>query len=154
MEASEIAARVAGKIPEALAPVEENAGYLKVAAEHWLDVAQFLRSDPELFFDSLMCITGYDKGPGEPLGAAYNLHSMDRLHRLEVRIEMPREDGPIPSVAHIWRIADWFEREVYDLIGIRFKGHPDLRRMLLPEDWEGHPLRKDYAIETPCSPWR
>ena len=76
---------------------------------------------------------------------AYNLHSMDILHKLEVRIEVLREGGSIFSVANIWRTADWHEREVYDLFGINFEGHPDLRRILLPFDWEGHPLLKDYT---------
>jgi NADH-quinone oxidoreductase subunit C len=63
-------------------------------------------------------------------------------------------DQSLPSFASIWAGADWQEREQYDLLGVRFEGHPDLRRIMLPEDWEGHPLRKDYAIDTPCEPWR
>ncbi|MFB0515986.1 MAG: NADH-quinone oxidoreductase subunit C [Candidatus Neomarinimicrobiota bacterium] len=145
MEQSQIIAKVASVHPEALIPTEEEANHIRVIPEHWLVVAQFLRSDPDLHFDSLMCLTGYDPGPGEPLGVAYNLHSMDKLHQLEVRIEVPREGGTIPSVAHIWRTADWHEREAYDMFGVIFEGHPDPRRMLLPEDWEGHPLRKDYT---------
>ena len=144
MEQSEIVARVGAAYPDALVSTEEEAAHIQLSPEHWLRVAQFLRSDPELHFDSLMCLAGYDKGPGEPLGVVYNLHSMGKLHKLEVRIEVPRDGGTIPSVARIWRTADWHEREAYDMFGIQFEGHPDLRRMLLPEDWEGHPLRKDY----------
>ena len=144
MEQSEIAARVGAAYPDALVSTEGEVAHLQLTPEHWLKVAQFLRSDPELHFDSLMCLTGYDKGPGEPLGVAYNLHSMDKLHKLEVRIEVIRDGGTIPSVARIWRTADWHEREAYDMFGIQFEGRPDLRRMLLPEDWEGHPLKKDY----------
>lgn len=62
--------------------------------------------------------------------------------------------GSIDSLASIFAGADWQEREQFDLVGVRFEGHPDLRRLMMPEDWEGHPLRKDYAIDTPCSPWR
>jgi NADH-quinone oxidoreductase subunit C len=146
MEQSKIAAKIANAFPDALIPLEE-AAYLSIVPEKWETVAHFLRNDEELLFDSLMCLTGYDKGPDEELGVAFNLHSMDKLHELEIRVEVPRDGGTIPSVAHIWRIADWHEREVYDMYGIIFEGHPDLRRMLLPDDWIGHPLRKDY--ETP-----
>ncbi len=147
MEQSEIVTSVGSAYAYALVPTEEGGAYIQITPEHWLAVAQYLRSDPELQFDSLMCLTGYDKGPGESLGVVYNLHSMSKLHKLEVRIEVARDGGAIPSVANIWRIADWHEREAYDMFGIIFDGHPDFRRMLLPEDWEGHPLRKDY--ETP-----
>ena len=120
---------------------------MQVKPEGWLEVAHFLREDPALQFDALMCLTGYDTGPGEALGVAYNLHSMSKLHMLEVRIEVPRNGGVIPSVALLWRTADWHEREAYDLFGIDFGGHPDLRRILLPSDWEDHPLRKDYQTQ-------
>jgi len=127
--------------------VAEGSPALLVQAEKWLDVARVLHEDPDLTFDSLMCLTGYDKGDQHTLGVAYNFHSMSKLHKLEIRIEVPRESAEIPSVANIWRTADWHEREVYDLFGITFTGHPNLKRILLPDDWEGYPLRKDY--ETP-----
>ncbi len=145
MEFTEIIARVDQSVPGALISTEDEVHYISVRPENWLEVARLLFEDPELHFDSLMCLSGHDRGPEQPLWVAYNLHSMDRLHKLEVRIEAPREGGSIPSVANIWRTADWHEREVYDLFGINFEGHPDLRRILLPFDWEGHPLRKDYA---------
>lgn len=134
-------------MPGAIVPTEDDAGFIQVEPKHWLKVAQLLKDDPELRFDSLMCITGVDEGPEGRLWAAYNLHSMELLHKLEVRIFVNRKNGSIPSVANLWRTADWHEREAYDLIGIKFKGHPDFRRILLPYDWEGHPLRKDF--ETP-----
>ena len=145
MNIAEIKAKIERTIPESLIPGEEADEFLRIEAGHWSDVARFLREDPDLNFDSLMCLTGYDHGPDQSLGVAYNLHSMEKLHTLEVRIEVPREKGSIPSVALLWRIADWFEREAYDMYGITFDGHPDHRRMLLPEDWIGHPLRKDYT---------
>ena len=148
MEFSEIVQRVGAAFPAAAVPTEETATYLSVAPEHWPAVAEYLKTDPQLRFESLMCLTGYDRWAGQPLGVAYNLDSMEGSHKLEVRIETPRDGGVIPSVAHVWRTADWHEREVYDLYGISFEGHPDLRRILLPEDWVGHPLRKDY--ETPA----
>ena len=89
-----------------------------------------------------MCITAYDLG-AQKLGLAYNLHSYSNKHSLEIRIEFD-ESGEIPSVASIWRTADWHEREAYDLMGVIFSNHPDMKRILLPHDWEGYPLRKDY----------
>lgn len=144
MELAAIQTRVGAAHPDALVPTEEGATYLSVVPEHWADVAQLLRSDEELRFNVLMCLTGYDHGPGERLGIAYNLHSLDKLHKLEVRVEVARDGGQVPTVALIWRTAEWHEREAYDMYGITFVGHPDLRRILLPEDWEGYPLRKDY----------
>ena len=78
------------------------------------------------------------------LDSRYNLHSMKLGHSIEVRIEVSIENPNIPSIEQIWRSGDWFERETYDMYGIKYEGHRDLRRMLLPEDWEGFPLRKDY----------
>ena len=90
-----------------------------------------------------MCISSYDKGNNKTYGAAYNFYSTNRQHYLEVRIEV--EDGTsIPSVVNIWRSADWHEREAYDMMGLQFEGHPDLKRILLADDWEGHPLRKNF----------
>ena len=148
MEFSEIVRQIETAFPEAVASVDDTALWVLIAPEHWLVVAEYLKTDPGTTFDSLMCLTGYDKGPGEPLGVAYNLHSMDKLHKLEVRIETPRDDSVIPSVAHLWRTAEWHEREVFDLFGITFEGHPDLRRILLPDDWVEYPLRKDYQTPT------
>lgn len=118
-----------------------------VSSDRWARLAPFLREQPELFFDSMMCITGIDEGDeSENLGVVYNLHSMKHNHKLEVYVPTPRSNPKIPSVEQIWRIADWFEREVYDMYGIQFEGHRDLRRILLPDDWEGFPLRKDYEF--------
>ena len=86
---------------------------------------------------------GYGFGRGS-LESRYNLHSMKHLHKIEVRIKVTNDKPNIPSVEQVWRVADWFERETYDMFGINFIGHRDLRRILLPEDWEGWPLRKDY----------
>jgi len=148
MEFPEIAKQIETTFPEASVGVDEAAGCIMIAPKHWLAVAEYLKTDPETAFDVLMCLTGYDRGPEEPLGVAYNLESMEQAHKLEVLIEVSRDDSTIPSVAHLWRTADWHERETYDLFGITFEGHPDLRRILLPDDWEGHPLRKDY--QTPA----
>ena len=89
---------------------------------------------------------GIDLGEGL-LESRYNLHSMQHDHYTEIRIVVSIEDPKIPSVEEVWRIADWFERETYDMFGIQYTGHRDLRRILLPDDWEGWPLRKDYEVQ-------
>tara|TARA_B100000315_G_C14595801_1_gene599181 strand:- start:20137 stop:20634 length:498 start_codon:yes stop_codon:yes gene_type:complete len=130
-------------------PTGEDApvAHIQVSSDDWKELAPFLKNDDKLFFDSMMCITGLDEGAEEEnLTAIYNLHSMNNLHKLEVRISVPKSNAVVPSVEQIWRIADWFEREVYDMVGVTFKGHRDLRRILLPDDWEGFPLRKDYQF--------
>ena len=122
---------------------DPNNDWIQLKPENWLKIAKWLMSDEELFFDSLQCNTGMDLGEGV-LESRYNLHSMKHLHKVEIRIKVSAEKPDIPSVEQVWRVADWFERETYDMFGINFIGHRDLRRILLPDDWEGWPLRKDY----------
>ena len=111
------------------------------------DVARFLRDDPVLAFGSLMCLSGVDWPQKGKLEVVYHLCSMTHHHRIVLKVEVPREDPRVPSVEKVWPTANWHEREAYDLLGIIFEGHSDLRRILLPEDWEGHPLRKDYKVQ-------
>ena len=114
-----------------------------VSSEVWLELATLLKNDLKLKFDYLMCISSYDKGDDKTYGAAYNFYSTTLNHYLEVRIEV--EDGQsIPSIVSLWKTADWHEREAFDMMGLEFDGHPDLKRILLSDDWEGHPLRKKY----------
>ncbi len=120
--------------------------YLDLKSDSWLEIAKWLKSDSDLFFDSLQCQMGIDIGEGM-LESRYNLHSMKHNHYTEIRIVVSASDPKIPSVEEVWRIADWFERETYDMLGIQFIGHRDLRRILLPDDWEGWPLRKDYEVQ-------
>jgi NADH-quinone oxidoreductase subunit C len=121
--------------------------YMKLAPAILADVARYLRDDPALQCNYLMCLSGVDYGPGQPLGVVYHMQSMTLQHQIVLKVDLPRESPSVPSVALIWRTADWHEREAYDLFGIRFEGHPDLRRIFLPDDWEGHPLRKDYVVQ-------
>ena len=114
--------------------------------EEWNDIATWLKLEPSLLFDSLQCQMGIDIGD-DMLESRYNLHSMELDHYIEIRIAVHRSDPKIPSVEQIWRIADWFERETYDMLGIEYTGHRDLRRILLRDDWEGWPLRKDYQVQ-------
>ncbi|MFD2935988.1 NADH-quinone oxidoreductase subunit C [Spirosoma flavum] len=127
--------------------------YFTVPVEQLVDVCQFLRDDERLFFDLLACITAIDNGPQvNTMEVIYNLTSIPYEHNLMLKIVVPRNDTnkalpSVPSIAHIWRTADWHEREAFDLVGIHFDNHPDLRRILLPTDWVGHPLRVDYEEE-------
>jgi NADH-quinone oxidoreductase subunit C len=111
------------------------------------DVARFLRENPELDFDMLVDITAVDHLPAQPrFEVVYHFLSLKNLRRLRVKVRLDGEEPSVPSLAHDWGCANWLEREVWDMFGIRFEGHPDLRRILLYESFEGHPLRKDYPI--------
>ena len=116
---------------------------LYVSPENWVEVSTLLKNESQLNFDYLMCITSYDKGDNKIYGVAYNLFSMSKNHYLEVRVEA-EDDISIPSVAGLWKTANWHEREAFDMMGIKFEGHPNLKRILLSDDWEGHPLRKNF----------
>ena len=141
----EIAQKIEKKFPKSI-DGEQNEKWIQLKPENWFEIANYLKSDEGLFFDSLQCNTGVDIGEGF-LDSRYNLHSMKHLNSIEIRIKVSIENPEIPSVEKIWRVADWFERETYDMFGIVFSSHSDLRRILLPEDWEGWPLRKDYEVQ-------
>lgn len=104
--------------------------------------AKFLKDAPGLDFDSLMCQTAADYPSN--ITVVYLLFSMKRLHKITLKSELPRDNPALPSVSPVWAAADWFEREIYDLFGVKFEGHGNLLRIMLPDDWEGHPLLKDY----------
>jgi len=146
---AEIQARLQERFGEAVLESDDTAlnPYVKIAPEAVAEVGRFLKEAPDLQFNSLMCLSGVDYGAGKSLGVVYHLQSMTLMHQIVLKVELPRESPTVPSVAFIWRTADWHEREAYDLFGIRFEGHPDLRRIFLPDDWEGHPLRKDYVVQ-------
>lgn len=110
-----------------------------------LDTCQQLKTDPALSFDYLACLTSIDRQ--DHLEVAYNLRSLTHKHEFCLKVRLPRDTPEIPTVTSIWKGANWHEREAYDLMGIHFQGHPDLRRILLPDEWEGHPLRKYYVYE-------
>lgn len=129
--------------------------YARVAADRWPEVALFLRDDPRMRFNVLRCISALDLLTDDKLAGVYDLYHvpMERPSELitqtrefAVRVVTDRNNPVIPSVTHVWPAADWHEREAYDLMGINFTGHPDLRRILCPDDWTGHPLRKDYEF--------
>jgi len=133
--------------------LEGSHPYVVVAAGKWFEVARFLRDDPGLKFNLLNSISSIDLLAEKKLACIYDMCSLVArdvtqlvgwTHSFTVRVVVDRDDPKIPSVASLWATADWHEREAYDLMGIVFENHPDLRRILCPEDWVGHPLRKDY----------
>jgi NADH-quinone oxidoreductase subunit C len=116
--------------------------YLIINGEQWYQAAHTLFSEPTLSFDYLRNLSGVDQETH--LEVVYHLLSLQHRHEVCVKVKTNRDDASIPSVTPIWATANWNEREVYDLLGINFTGHPDLRRIMMPDDWEGYPLRKDY----------
>ncbi|MGB9336666.1 MAG: NADH-quinone oxidoreductase subunit C [Candidatus Acidiferrales bacterium] len=119
-----------------------------VPREHLRRTAEFLNSDPGLRFTFLSDITAVDKFPIEPrFELNYHLLSLERRARLRLKVRVSGQDPVVPSVVPVWPAANWHEREAFDLMGVRFEGHPDLTRILMPDDWEGYPLRKDYPVE-------
>jgi NADH-quinone oxidoreductase subunit C len=120
---------------------------ITVPREKIVEVAMFLRDDAELRYNYLSDICGNDWPERAPrFEVNYHLYSMEHFTRLRLKVLVPADDCVCPSVTSVWSTANWHEREIYDLFGVVFEGHPDLRRILLPVEWEGHPLRQDYAI--------
>ena len=119
-----------------------------VDAARIVEVMRFLRDTPELEFDMLTDVTAVDYLGEQPrFEMVYHLYSVGKNRRLRVKARVPEEPAEIDTLTELWSSANWMEREVWDMYGIRFKGHPDLRRLLLNEEFEGHPLRKDYPKE-------
>lgn len=138
--------------------------WIEVWPSGLVEVCQYLKTEPDLKFEMLNCISGVDYFEPDPKKAAkatfqphtevvYHLSSISKKHSLVLKVILPRwkndQPGDLPevqSVCSVWPAANWHEREVFDLSGVNFVGHPDLRRILCPEDWEGYPLRKDYEM--------
>ncbi len=129
--------------------------FVTIEPQHWLTVAQFIAGDPAIELSVLRCLTGVDYPERGQLAVVYDVASAHHKHEFCIKVFVRRDRPSIPSVAAVWRAADWHEREAYDLFGINFTGHPDMvrdgngehpRRILLPEDWVGFPLRKDYQF--------
>jgi NADH-quinone oxidoreductase subunit C len=118
---------------------------IKISQGDLLAVMDALYKSPATYFDMLSCVTGLDNGVDTgTMEVVYNLYSIPFNHHLMIKVVVPREKPEVESVSMIWKTANWQEREIFDMYGIDFKNHPDLRRILMPADWEGHPLRKDY----------
>tara|TARA_Y100001949_G_C15827132_1_gene260388 strand:+ start:120 stop:602 length:483 start_codon:yes stop_codon:yes gene_type:complete len=121
---------------------------ISVKKEAIIELFKFLRDDPELDFKFLMDLTAVDylNRKDNRFEVVYHFYSLKHNGRLRVKIPVSEDDCTIDSVSSLWKTANWYEREVWDLYGIKFKGHPDMRRILLYEEFKGHPLRKDYPI--------
>jgi NADH-quinone oxidoreductase subunit C len=140
MRPDEISGAIRAKFPV----VTEEAGTHNIITpkESLLEVAQYLRDHP-LAFDNLHCITGIDRK--ERIEVVYTLYSLGERHGVTLKVYLTPQDLNVASLSGLWKSANWLEREVYDLFGVIFPGHPDLRRILNPYDWKGYPLRKDYS---------
>jgi NADH-quinone oxidoreductase subunit C len=151
-----------GAVPEGsveAAHAADGMPAIYVAREHVAGVCLVLRDHPELGFSFAPDITGVDYLPREPrFEVMFHLVSLgipgfgDTPKRLRVKVKVPGTDPHMPTLSGVWKSMNWGEREVYDLFGIVFDGHPDLRRILMPDDWEGHPARKDYPVQITMKP--
>jgi len=158
MEPLEIAEKIKELFPEEVLAVSEFRGQVSVTLRknRIRDIARYLHDDPDLYFDYLIDVCGVDYlGKKEKrFEVVYHLYSIKHRRMIRLKAEVGEEDLTIDSVTSVWIGANWHERETFDLFGITFSGHPDLRRILMPEDWEGHPLRKDYPLKGPATEWQ
>jgi NADH-quinone oxidoreductase subunit C len=148
MDARAIHERLAARFGDRITAtgLEAVSPFVVVATDAIAEVAAFCKADPELAFDNLMCLAAVDYPKETPprMEVVYQLNSYKHLHTFALKVHVPREGAAVPTVETVWGVANWHEREAWDLFGIAFTGHSDLRRILLPDDWVGHPLRKDW----------
>ncbi|HCU25699.1 MAG TPA: NADH-quinone oxidoreductase subunit C [Deltaproteobacteria bacterium] len=130
---------------EGVVATTDRAGdpFIHVPATKLVEILTFCRDDATLAFDCLSNLTGVD-APPDDLEVVYHLFSYPKRHSYTLKVKVPKAGAHVPTVEGIYPTANWQEREAYDLLGVIFDGHPDLRRIMLPDDWVGHPLRKDY----------
>lgn len=143
-----IADTIQKKFPQEVLIIPSE-GTIVLRKDRCHEIFQFLKEDPDLSFEMLVDLCGVDYLPtGEKprFEVVYHLYSLACNHRLRIRVKVPEEDLSLPTVTDLWKAADWFEREAFDMFGFRFEGHPNLKRILMFEGFEGHPLRKDYPI--------
>lgn len=158
MEPLHAAEKLKVSFPEEVLDVREFRGEASVTLrkDRIVEICRFLHDEPDLFFDFLvnLCGTDYLGRKDNRFEVVYNLYSIRHRHALRLKAEVPEKDISIASVVPVWAGANWLERECFDMFGIIFTGHPDLRRVLLPADWEGYPLRKDYPLKGPEKEWQ
>jgi NADH-quinone oxidoreductase subunit C len=145
MDLQEIKALLENELKRSV-ELNEKSGQLTLHTQDLVAVCDFLWRNPTTYFDSLSCVTAIDLGVDSgQMEVIYTLYSIPFHVTLHLRVVLDREKPEVPSLSGIWKTADWHEREAFDFFGIQFIGHPNLTRILLPADWEGHPLRKDYV---------
>lgn len=142
--------RLIEALPDAIQETHARLGdaTARIEADRVVEVLRFLRDDPDCEFDMLTDLTAVDYLGEEPrFEVVYHLYSLNKNHRVRIKARVPETPCEIDTACDVWPSANWMEREVWDLYGIHFRGHPDLRRLLLYEEFQGHPLRKDYPKE-------
>jgi NADH-quinone oxidoreductase subunit C len=146
---AQLAESISGALGDAVVDVNQGARvpYVGIKADAVARTARFLHDDEDLAFDYLMYVTAVDYPDEDRLTLVYHYFSHRNGQSLMVKVDVPRRGAAVRSIAHIYAAADWLEREVYDLFGVTFDGHPNLTRILTPEGFEGHPLLKDFANE-------
>lgn len=148
--------RIQAEFPQHVFTVTESLGQVSVTVDRAVihDILSFLHDSPELRFDMLVALTAADYAEKKPVRfeMVYQLLSTSRCGAIRIKAPVPEDDCTIASVSDIWKGANWFERECFDMFGITFTNHPELRRILMPEDWQGHPLRKDYPLQSDLGP--
>ncbi len=154
MESMEIAGRLQAQFPDQVLDICSFHGQVGVLIQRQqvVDMLRWLRDTPGMQMNHLMDLCGVDNAKkDEPtlqrFEVVYNLYSVPERHSLRIRAQIPEEDPCIDSISSLWAGADWHERECFDLMGISFNGHENMKRILLPEDWQGHPLRKEYPLK-------
>jgi NADH-quinone oxidoreductase subunit C len=150
MDVPALIARLGALVPDVAITegAETDQATIVVPASQLVPVMRTLRDTPELEFEFLADLTAVDWWPSEPrFEVVYHLASSVRAARLRVKVRVPEGAASVPTLKDMWLSADWLEREVWDLFGIVFEGHGDLRRLLMPDEWQGHPLRKDYPVQ-------
>ena len=148
MTINEILFSLTSKFKDASCTIEDSQpkSSIRVDSKYIKEAATYLRDNVDLDFDCLMCLSGVETP--EELQVVYNLYSMKHSHRLTIKCGGSKEEEfSLSTVSDVWKTANWHEREAYDMYGIKFDGHPDMTRILCPDDWEGHPLRKDYIAQ-------
>jgi NADH-quinone oxidoreductase subunit C len=140
---------LAERLPGAVRQLSHSRGesYLHVEPARLVEVARFLKEEPVWQFAFLANISPVDWLSRSPrFEVVYHLRSLAFNYRLGLKVDVPDQSLSLPSLTGVWRAADWLEREAYDLFGVRYSGHPDLRRIMMPDDWQGHPYRRDYPL--------
>jgi NADH-quinone oxidoreductase subunit C len=147
MSPQEILDNLKAKFGDAIieAKLDVQQPWIRVAADKTKEIALFLRDEEVFSFDYMMCLSGVDLNDGS-LSAVYHLFSMKHKHKIVLKASCTKEQPHVQSVSSVWGTANWHEREAYDMFGIVFDEHPDLRRILCPDDYPGHPLRKDFKV--------